>query len=40
MLFEFKPFFEKKGLTDSQKILLSDTFFDVHIIKVFFLRLT
>ena len=35
MLFEFKPLFEKNGLTDFQKVLLSDTFMTFILLKYF-----
>ena len=38
MLFEFKPLFEKNGLTHFQKVLLSDTslrlYYQVNIVRV------
>ena len=40
MLFEFKPLFEKNDLTDFQKVLLSDTFLMLILLKYFFLSLT
>ena len=35
MLFEFKPLFEKNGLTDFQEVLLSDTFLMFILLKYF-----
>ena len=35
MLFEFKHLFEKNGLTDLQKVSLSDTFLTFTLLKYF-----